>query len=441
MTGNARGTLGGVRRATLVGAAALLLALSSMVFGCGKITDPRVPPDSAAGAAGHADAAEVTPGGAGAAQPSLQAPCLGPCDDDISKRPQPLPRPSCPEQEPTLGDKCEHERERCGYGSASVALCRHYYDCIDGVWGPSTKNMSPCEAPPAVCSPTPPENGKACPGDNGIPCDYDLVSCFCLGFRVFSSPGAWFCYGPPRDPRCPAKLPNVGEGCADQGIACSYGRFDCESLGANHGKKLRAMSCGNHGRVGILVGTLLLSCGGRASSDAPLPESNSSGAGISAGAGGRVPQTAPGATAGDAPGSGGATNHVPPVAETKGPLAENRDICDDYLRIWRVRLSELPPGNQLDFSGACNNCLRAHKPGCYDGLPAECGPSIGCIDSHCLCPMAPPISRAFCAEEPRDDLCACVAACLPRPAAPCDAFWIGHFKCMADACRDVCGGP
>jgi hypothetical protein len=173
------------------------------------------------------------------------------------------------------------------------------------------------------------------------------------------------------------------------------------------------MSCGNYCRVGFIVPTLLLSCGGQASS---------------------------GAAGGDAPGSGGITNHVPAV-ETKGPLAQNRAICDDYLRIWRVRLKELAPGMYAGgVSSGCNYCLNMQLSGCNDGLPAQCGPSFNCIDSHCLCPMAPPISDAVCAEEPRDDLCACVAACLPIPAAPCDAFWIGHFKCMADACRIFCGG-
>jgi hypothetical protein len=59
-----------------------------------------------------------------------------------------------------------------------------------------------------------------------VPCEYqEGVLCYCLGNPV-GKPGAsgqWDCYGPPASRKCPAVLPNLGEGCSETGVTCHYG--------------------------------------------------------------------------------------------------------------------------------------------------------------------------------------------------------------------------
>jgi hypothetical protein len=183
-----------------------------------------------AAAGGDAGTSSAEQGGAAAEDAPSLDPCLGPCPDDLSKRPTPLPRPQCPEDEPEVGTTCTTDGARCGYGSAAVALCRHYYDCTSGRWqqtkpGPAT----PCE-PRNTCPNTPPARGDHCEATDGIPCEYPGLQCFCESrFNFSGGAGNWVCYGPPRDVRCPAALPNLGEGCDTRGLECAYGISDCRS--------------------------------------------------------------------------------------------------------------------------------------------------------------------------------------------------------------------
>jgi hypothetical protein len=55
------------------------------------------------------------------------------------------------------------------------------------------------------------------------PCVYEDAMCSCMnGVHWASGSDRWLCYGPPRDADCPKSLPNIGEGCATQGVQCSY---------------------------------------------------------------------------------------------------------------------------------------------------------------------------------------------------------------------------
>lgn len=212
---------------TLLVRMGLALAVASIAGACAGRADHQ--PGESEGAEANGGAPAVDPAVSIEWPPKVD-PCMGPCPDDISQRPKPLPRPKCPAAEPTLGETCDVDGARCGYGDAAVAMCRDYYDCTDGVWSESRDRPAGECTPRNACPQTPPERLTACDGVDGIPCVYDGLECFCIGRYYLSGGGGdWLCYGPPRDVRCPATLPNLGEGCATRGLQCSYGSMDCRS--------------------------------------------------------------------------------------------------------------------------------------------------------------------------------------------------------------------
>lgn len=160
-------------------------------------------------------------------------PCRDDCDP-TAVRPEPLPRPRCPEAEPAPDAPCDESGLRCGYGDALVADCRRYYRCEDG-WQPANSPLGTCSDPTLVAAYCPddrPEQDSPCEvGDDYItgPCEYGDRLCYCStdlirpGFE-----GLWLCHGPPADPRCPARLPNAGEGCEVQALQCQY-NVDCNA--------------------------------------------------------------------------------------------------------------------------------------------------------------------------------------------------------------------
>jgi hypothetical protein len=163
----------------------------------------------------------------------LATPCPGPCGDE-GERPQPLPRPRCPESEPALGGPCDSNDLVCGYGDALTPHCRTYYQCTedagDLIWAASTpfdEQAWPClELPSDYCPADVPTEGDACTIEApGIPCGYGNVSCLCSGRNPApGNSGTWQCYGAPRNTACPTTLPNIGEGCSEEqwGIQCNY---------------------------------------------------------------------------------------------------------------------------------------------------------------------------------------------------------------------------
>lgn len=229
----------------LVAGAALAAGILAVVTSCGgesqRAFEERTKPDG-----GVLDAAEVDgevpdsgmttedAGQAGApGDPASPAPCIGGCTDDLSLRPKPLPRPYCPESEPPAREPCTEEGLVCSYGTASTAACRRFYECSQGEWQQSTDNWpETCFRPDGYCPAETPVGGEWCPMSLTVPCDYPELGlqCFCDGFRFGSGgPGNWGCYGPPEDTRCPAALPNIGEGCSERGLSCFYGVGDCRS--------------------------------------------------------------------------------------------------------------------------------------------------------------------------------------------------------------------
>jgi hypothetical protein len=189
---------------------------------------------SAAGASSGGNAASATgpsTGSAGvAAIAQAPTPCEGGCMD-TGLRPSPLPRPSCPLEEPQRGDPCSAEDLLCGYGDAPTPRCREYYRCQNGGW---TKDPSLDQYPCVMNTNCPDmaENLSACTLETaGVPCAYPGLLCFCATGKN-SQPGArgyWNCYGPPMNSDCPATLPNIGEGCAAQGLECHYAVDGCSA--------------------------------------------------------------------------------------------------------------------------------------------------------------------------------------------------------------------
>ena len=197
---------------------AILLSLAAACSA--NLDNPRPDATQPTGVAG-------TNGAIAGYQPSPQNPCEGPCADDITLRPSPLPRPACPPLPPSVGDGCEVERLRCSYG-AGHPECHTYFDCLGGTWQATigAPGVGAC-VQPTNC-PSEPSSRERCAFETSVPCEYPGQSCVCYA-RWGGPVGNWLCYGPPRDVKCPATLPNLGEGCAEQGVACSYGQYDCNS--------------------------------------------------------------------------------------------------------------------------------------------------------------------------------------------------------------------
>jgi hypothetical protein len=177
-------------------------------------------------------------------------PCIGGCSEEI-QRPEPLPRPQCPENAPQVGDNCDHAGLICTYGNSPNAECRRTYEC-NVTWKvppntPPSSSMNPCyEVPEGYCPPQAPEHDSECimgpAGARQQPCEYGELNCYCytghIGYLDNSgsqgSPGVWGCYGPPEDPACPADLPNIGEGCDTPGTQCNYHFDGCISAEENY---------------------------------------------------------------------------------------------------------------------------------------------------------------------------------------------------------------
>lgn len=163
---------------------------------------------------------------AGAATSGAEAPSGAPCEvactDDTSARPVPEARPQCPVQEPAVGTECGVRGLVCGYGDSPRAECRRVLECSD-VWQvPEWLSHLVCIDDESIgCPEASPNHGEECDlALRDTPCFYGVNQCSCRA-------GAWFCHGPPEDPRCPAILPNLGEGCDEVGVACAYAIDGC----------------------------------------------------------------------------------------------------------------------------------------------------------------------------------------------------------------------
>jgi len=180
-----------------------------------------------AGSAASSGAAGLEHDPAADALPCVNHPRRPPCEV-IDDRPVPGPRPICPEAEPVVGETCAEPGLVCGYGDAATPTCRHYYECTETGWRLDPRineDRYACEEQPEeFCPAEPPPLGLACtPTGAWAPCVYEDAMCSCMiGDHWASGSERWLCYGPPRDADCPKSLPNIGEGCATQGVQCSY---------------------------------------------------------------------------------------------------------------------------------------------------------------------------------------------------------------------------
>jgi len=189
--------------------------------------------DATAGAANNlagGTAGGGTSGMGGMAITQAPTPCEGACMD-TGPRPMPLPRPTCPTQQPQVGDACSVADLLCSYGDAPTPRCRAYYHCENGSWAPDAAlNNYPCLMN-ADC-PDVAANLSQCTLENaGIPCAYPDQLCYCASGKnkQAGAPGYWNCYGAPMNQNCPATLPNIGEGCAVQGLECHYAVDGCSA--------------------------------------------------------------------------------------------------------------------------------------------------------------------------------------------------------------------
>ncbi len=215
----------------LLDAVALVLALT---IGCGaqhRTTEREKGGESNAGA--------TSTNGMGTQSEFDTRLCFRACEDPAGvERPVPLPRRACPDEEPVEGIACEPRGLVCGYGEGATAECRKYYECQQGTWKipalVQTRRSNPCAPlPDGACPDVAAPDGTECQvgeyGRGTVPCQYPGLTCWCSprGESFPGSPGTWQCYGPPKDTRCPAVLPNIGEGCSDPGISCNYVPNSC----------------------------------------------------------------------------------------------------------------------------------------------------------------------------------------------------------------------
>lgn len=154
---------------------------------------------------------------------------------DANVRPHPSSRPKCPETEPSGGDACTIPGLRCGYGDRPRPECRRHYECSQGRWtSTGVFFVEPCREPPdGQCPAERPEHGTRCETASPWPCEYGNALCYCpeacdtrlsgVPCKQEIGPKHWHCIPPPADPACPAKFPNVGQGCDRQGLQCKYG--------------------------------------------------------------------------------------------------------------------------------------------------------------------------------------------------------------------------
>jgi hypothetical protein len=209
-------------------AAALLL----LVTGCGGSAHREAPAAAAGSGGAGGDAGSAGHGAQGGARaPETGNACSYPCESvPAAEREKPLPPPVCPDLEPGDGEACDPDRLICSYGDSPTPLCRRYYHCDAGRW--ALDRALECQKLPDDYCPAAPAQGKACVVEvPGLPCSFDDdVSCVCVGsLAARGQPGSWHCYGPPSNKACPATLPNIGEGCATNGVQCNYAADGCSA--------------------------------------------------------------------------------------------------------------------------------------------------------------------------------------------------------------------
>lgn len=167
-------------------------------------------------------------------------PCLGGCENETElDRPMPGPPPTCPRAEPELGGDCRGHDDGllCTYGDDPRVACRGRYACSDGKWQSPELLFGQCVAPEKdFCPEQEPERSDECIVSNAgsaMVCRYEnnmVCSCIGRGFGGAGEPGDsgwWVCHGPPADERCPAVIPNLGEGCGHHAVQCQYAPSVC----------------------------------------------------------------------------------------------------------------------------------------------------------------------------------------------------------------------
>jgi hypothetical protein len=184
-----------------------------------------------AGKGGNANTAGTGSGGGGGADNDASvssAPCVDqPCTDS-GPRPTPLPRPLCPATEPKAGDTCSNASLYCEYGDSPAINCRTAYTCTkadaDTVWvaDGALSKVYACNPAPS-CPSTPAPRPPCDMGGLGSACKFAGLVCSCI-LSSHETPG-WSCLGAPENPVCPEYLPNIGEGCAPNGVECMPGSF------------------------------------------------------------------------------------------------------------------------------------------------------------------------------------------------------------------------
>jgi hypothetical protein len=208
---------------------ALLVALL-LVSACSGSTQG-ADSDSNAGKGSNADAGSGNSGGVDNNASVSSSPCIDQPCSDTGPRPTPLPRPHCPTTEPNAGDTCSNASLYCEYGDSPAVNCRTAYTCAKADAGTAwvadiaLSKVYACDSA-ASCPSTPAPRTPCDVGSLGSACKYPGLVCSCR-LSSHHMPG-WSCLGAPENPICPEYLPNIGEGCAPNGVECDYAVDSCD---------------------------------------------------------------------------------------------------------------------------------------------------------------------------------------------------------------------
>jgi hypothetical protein len=164
--------------------------------------------------------------------PAPVGPCVGEACDGRFGRPSPGAAPRCPAQSPSDGGACGVKGLACSYGSARLPACRSLFECDGSVWKHSLTPLTECDlVPHEECPENTPKDFESCLTSaytSFVGCaEGDALRCVCVanssvGDPTQHLPGSWYCVGPPENQACPALCPQVGDGCEEAALECSY---------------------------------------------------------------------------------------------------------------------------------------------------------------------------------------------------------------------------
>lgn len=219
-------------------------------------------------------------------------------------------------------------------------------------------------------------------------------------------------------------------------------------VGARRGYRVCSVRRSSGIRFGyfLALAVLVASCGGRIDRSEEVEAGGDYADG--GGANGTIPGNGGGSTGGNGshdedPSSGGHKgDNVEGAGASTAADQEEEFVCAPFLTLWKVRQSELAPGDVMPPPGAdapCYECIQRHKGLglCTEPVYDECYPGSSCVERHCLCRAGQSFGRCEADDLP-ENMCQCVQSCMRAGSDPCRPQWLDYMRCLVDACAERC---